>query len=275
MMASNRDRKWPMKTLLHCLICCALLAGVVSGQSDHPRSATPYTVNKKEVTDAVAKVKSGKFNGYHVGLIGEARAVEAIPDLENQFTRVSEPIDKAKIAQVLLLLGDRKDVYWNYLAELVKPALDGDAPSPIHYDAQGKSIPDLSQEFVTWAQAHGQSPHEAGENATYILPGIVMLVGATADSRALPLLRRALSSPNYLIEAAAAMGLAEMHDVTSVSLIIARCKEAPAEAGSAIAESLVYFDDPQAQNAVDTFLPKEEAKALREARMMGRGALHR
>jgi len=108
-----------------------------------------------------------------------------------------------------------------------------------------------------------------------VLPGIVMMVGATDDPRALPLLRRALLSPNYQIEAAAAMGLAEMHDVKSVPLIISKCKQAPAEAGTAIAGSLVYFDDPQAQKAVDTYVPKEEAKALREARTMGRGALHR
>jgi HEAT repeat protein len=232
-------------------------------------------VDTKDVADAVAKVKSGKFNGYHVGVIGEARAVEAIPDLEIQFTRVSEPIQRAKIAQVLLFLGDKKDVYWNYLADLAKPALESDAPSPIHYDTEGKSIPDPSQEFVTWAQAHGQSPNEAGENALYILPGIVMMLGATGDARALPLLRRALSSPNYQIEAAAALGLAEMHDVTAIPLMISRCASAPAEAATLIAEALVYFDDPQAQNAVDTYLPKERAKALREARITGRGALHR
>lgn len=263
-----------MKTLLHCLVCCALLAGVVSGQSDHPRPATPYTLNTREVADAVAKVKSGKFNGYHVGLIGEARAVEAIPDLEKQFVLASEPLDKAKIAQVLLLLGDRKDFYWNFLAKLAKPALESDAPDPMQYDAQGRTLSGLSPQWIEWAKAHNEPP-DAGENAIYVYPGIVGLLGMTGDSRAAPLLRAALSSPNYLIDVAAAKGLAEMHDLTSVHLIISRCKGAPAEAASAIAESLVYFDDPQAQNAVDAFVPKDEAKALREGRMMGKGALHR
>jgi HEAT repeat protein len=275
MMISNVHGKPRIQAMLRCLLSCALLAGVVSAQAEPPHPAGERTVNNRDVADAVAKVKSGKFNSYHVGLIGEARAAEAIPDLEKQFAVVSDPIDKAKIAQVLLALGDKKDAYWNYLAELAKPALDTDAPSPTRYDAQGKSVPDLSPEFVTWVQAHGQSPHEAGENEIYVLPGIVMMVGATEDPRALPLLRRALLSPNYQIEAAAAMGLAEIHDVKSVPLIISRCKQAPAEAATAIAGSLVYFDDPQAQKAVDTYVPNEEAKALREARMMGRGALHR
>jgi hypothetical protein len=42
-----------------------------------------------------------------------------------------------------------------------------------------------------------------------------------------------------------------------------------------MAESLVYFDDPDAQNAVDFYLSKEVAKELRETRAKGAGALHR
>ncbi len=274
-MASSVYGKSPIGIMLHFLICCALLVGVVFGQADRPQPWIRRPVDKTEVADAVARVKSGKFNGYHLGVIGEAGAIEAIPDLEVQFARDPDPLEKAKIAQVLLALGDRKDAYWNFLVELAKPALEIDAPNPIHFDAQGKSLPGLSPKFIAWAEAHGQSPYQAGENAVYLYPGIVMLVGATRDSRALPLLRRALSSPNSQIAAAAAMGLAEVRDATSIPLIIGRCKETPAEAASLIAESLLYFDDPQAQNAVDTFVPKERAKILREARKMGRGALHR
>lgn len=272
-MAKNVNVKSPIRAMLHGLVCCGLLVGVAYGQSDHPQPAIRRTVDKKDVADAVAKVKSGKFNGYHVELIGEARAVEAIPDLEKQFALASEPLDKAKIAQVLLSLGDRKDAYWNFLAELAKPALEGDAPDPMQYDAQGRTLSGLSPQWIEWAKAHNETS-DAGENAIYIYPGIVGLLGMTGDSRAVPLLRQALSSPNYLIDAAAAMGLAEMHDLTSVPLIIARCKVAPAEAAAVIAESLVYFDDPQAQNTVDTFVPKELAKSLREGRMRGTGALH-
>ncbi len=260
-----------VRTVVHFFLCCALLVGVA-----HPEMAQSPTSNPlaAEVPDAIAKVKSGDFLLSDLGVIGETRAVEAIPDLEKQFTLRSDPLEKARIAQVLLLLGDKKDEYWNYLAGLMKTVLDSDAPSPVRYDAQGKHISGPSQEFVKWAQAHGQPPGPAAEDAVYILPGLVMVIGMTADSRALPLLRQALSSPNDQIEAAAALGLAEMQDTASVPLIIARCKQAPAEAATMIAESLVYFDDQQAQSAVDTFIPKEQARALREARAAGDGPLH-
>jgi HEAT repeat protein len=274
-MASNMYGKSPMETMLRCLVGCGLLAGVLYGQVAPAQPTDGRTVSKTEVADAVAKVRSGKFNGYHVGVIGEAGATEAVPDLELQFTRDTEPIEKAQIAQVLLALGDRKDAYWNYLVELAKPALQSDAPNPIQNDAQGKSLPGLSPQFAAWATAHDKSPDEAGETALYIYPGIMMLLGSTRDPRAIPLLRQGLSSPNNLVEAAATKGLAEFQDVPSIPLIIAACKKAPAEGASVIAESLVYFDDPQAQNAVDTYVPKEEAKLLRQGRMRGKGALHR
>lgn len=269
-MTSKALHKLTLPTVFHVFLCCALLVGITQSQSQ------PQASNEKasKTADALAKLKSGKFNGYHVQVIGEARALEAIPDLEKQFTLISEPLERAKIAQVLLLLGDKKDEYWDYLAGLMKTILDSDAPSPERYDAQGKHMPAPSQEFVSWAQTHAQSPDQAAEDAVYRLPGLVMIIGMTGDSRALPLLRRALVSPNYHIDVAAAMGLAEMQDATSIPLIISRCKEAPSEAAPVIAQSLVYFDDPQAQNAVDTFFPKEKAKMLRDARAAGEGALH-
>ncbi|MBZ5568002.1 MAG: hypothetical protein LAN64_09145 [Acidobacteriia bacterium] len=270
-MASKVFGKSAVRAVFHFLLCCGLPTGIARCQSAQPQAANE---SPAEVADAIAKVKSGKFNGYHVEVIGEARAVVAIPDLEKQFTLVSEPLERAKIAQVLLLLGDKKDEYWDYLAGLMKPILDSDAPSPEGHDAQGKLIRPPSPEFVEWARKHGRSPGEAAEDAVYRLPGIVGIVGMTGDSRALPLLRRALLSPNFHIAFAAAFGLAEMQDTSSIPLIISRCKEAPAEASSLIAESLVYFDDPEGQKAVDRFIPKEKAKLLRDARSAGEGPLH-
>jgi hypothetical protein len=70
------------------------------------------------------------------------------------------------------------------------------------------------------------------------------------------------------------MGLAQMQNVTSIPLIISRCKQAPTEVASIIAASLVYFDDPETQNAVDTFIPRDHAKLLREARTAGEHPIH-
>jgi HEAT repeat protein len=270
-MKMNSLRKLAARNTLTFVLCCSCAISAVAQGTSEAQTADDRAA---QVANAVAKVRSGQFNGYHVEMIAEGRAVEAIPDLEKQFTLTSDPLDKAKIAQVLLYLGDKKDLYWDYLAELAKPAVESDAPDPGLYDAQGKPIQGLSQEFIQWAKLHNESPVDASTKAVYEWPGIVMLVGGTGDPRAVPLLRRALSSPNSLIASAAVDGLAQMQDVASVPSIIARCEKARPDEAAIIAESLVYFDDPDAQASFKTFVPANRATLLRQKRMSRRGPLN-
>lgn len=245
----------------YLFVWCALLAAISYGQPGQNQRAPSELDKLKPDTDE---------SMHHVEVVSHAGMVEAIPILEEKFVRRQSPLDKAKIAQVLVKLGDKNDTYWDYLVELVTIAVKSDAPDVADYDAQGKDVPRLSPKFVAWAEAHNLSPNIAAENATYILPGEVMLLGGTGDRRAIPLLRQALLSPNYLIESAAAEGLAQIGDEASVPLIISACKGAPADPASGIAESLVYFDDSQAQSAVDAYVPKELAKARRDERAAGK-----
>jgi hypothetical protein len=76
-----------------------------------------------------------------------------------------------------------------------------------------------------------------------------------------------------MIEALAAEGLAEPQDVSSVPLIVQACGKASAEQAQIIARSLVYFDDPEAQRAVDKYVSKDAAKIHREARAQGKKPL--
>ncbi len=274
MMAINGYAKSPLQTMLHFLACCGLLAAVAFGQLDPAQPPVKQGGGNAEVAKALANLKSGEAIAYNAQVIAEADAREAIPELEEQFARTTDFIDKAKVAQVLLALGDKKDVYWNYLVGLAKTVLESDAPNPMQFDAKGKGVPGLSPDWVAWARAHNQPP-SAGEDAIYVHPGIIGLLGLTRDPRAIPLLLQALSSPNPMIQIAATMGLAEMQDKSSVPLIIDACKRAPAEVAEAMAASLVYFDAPEAQKAVDAYIPKQRAQILREARAQGQGPLHR
>ena len=220
---------------------------------------------------AAARIKSGNFVGADVDFIAKAGAVEAIPDLKEQFLRKQDAIDKAKIAQVLVKLGDRDESYWNFLVDLATPALESDAPDFMSYDSQGKSQPGPSPEFAAWATAHNLSPNgSTAEDSVYIFPGKVALLGLTGDPRAIPLLRRGLQSRNHMIVNAAAQGLAELQDKDSVPLIVEACQKAPKEVAASIASSLVYFDGPEAQAAVNAYVPKSQANVLRDARAQGK-----
>lgn len=260
--------------LLSLLGVCVLIAGPLHAQTVQPPSGeTSRPVDKMTVPDAIAKIKSGKFDGVHVERIIRANAVEAMPALKEQFAQNQDQLTKAKIAEALVKLGERDDSYWSFLVKLASEAIESDAPNYSGFDAQGRSMQGPSPEFVKWAKIHS-APENIGEEVVYILPGKVMLLGATGDRRAIPLLQKALISPNYFIEAAGALGLAEIQDRDSISLIIDACKRAPEEAAREIALSLVYFDDEEAQAAVDRYVPKDTARVFREARANGRGPLH-
>jgi hypothetical protein len=273
---------------LFALVCGILLVCEVSGQTAPPPPNSPlYEASPANVAKAITKIKSGNFVAFDVDMIGRGGAVEAIPLLEKQFNRIlvapiapknpgdlSRLLDKAKIAQVLVKLGDKDDTYWDFLVKAAAPAIESDAPDFMNYDAEGKSSSGPSPAFTAWANAHNVPPNgpdgSAAENSVYIFPGEVLLLGGTGDARAIPLLRRALSSPNHMVEVAAASGLAELQDKDSIALIVEACERAPAEAASVIAESLVYFDDSEAQRAVDRYVPKERARILRDAKAHGR-----
>ena len=260
----------------HRLMFCALLTVVAYGQAGENRSdKTPGTVSKDKVADAIEKARQDNPESiYYVEQIAHAGALQAVPMLEEKFARTKDPLDKAKIAQVLIKLGDKDDTYWDYLVKLVTPALESDAPDFMNYDSQGKSATGPSPEFIAWAKARNlpaNGPNgTAAEDSVYRFPGEVGLLGLAGDPRAIPLLRQALSSPNHMIEIAAAKGLVELQDKDSIPLIIEACKRAPKEAAAVIAESLVYFNDAETQSAVDAYVPKERAKILRESRSQGK-----
>ena len=237
------------------------------GQSQLEKPA--YAVDRANVPDAIAKVKSGEFALVHVDMIARANAVEAIPILKEQFVHVQDPLAKAKIAAALLRLGDKDDSYWDFLVKQVQPAWESDAPSFLAYDSQGNAIPGPSPEFAAWVKTHNLRPDSAAEDSFYMLPANVLNFGWSRDPRAIPFLRRALSSPNYMIEIAAALGVAEIGDKDSIPFIIEACKKAPSDVAAVIAKSLIYFDSAEAQSAVDKFIPRHLADMYRDARTHG------
>jgi hypothetical protein len=248
---------------LHLVVCPALLACVAHGQTGPGQPDA--------VAMAISQVESGNFTMAAVDQIAKAHAVQAIPILEKQFVVASEEANlKGKIASALVRLGDNNDIYWNYLVEQATEAVNSDLPFPTARDSQGVPIRgQVSPEFIAWIKAHNIPPEAVGE-LWFSLPGKVILLAETRDPRGIPLLRRALQSPDFLIAAMAAKGLALIQDKASIPLIISACKRPYPDESEAIAQSLIYFDDAKAQSAADLYLPKEAAQLLREARANGK-----
>jgi hypothetical protein len=175
-----------------------------------------------------------------------------------------DELDKARTASALISLGDKDDIYWDFLLRLETSLLEGEVSSAVKSDSQGKPI-----EWPSSDEAWAKQDRELNEMLTF-----VEIVDATRDPRGIRLLRRALSSPNSETQNIAASGLARAQDKDSVSLIIDVCKNAPPDVASVVAaNALVYFDDPRAQSAADQYLSKDAAKFAREEKANGIGPL--
>jgi hypothetical protein len=224
------------------------------------------------VADAVEKVKQGHFDGTDVDHIVRSGAIQAIPSLKEQFAQKHDNQTKGILASALVTLGDKEPVYWDFLVEQATEAIESDAPFPREFDAQGKMLRDhFSPAFLQWAKNHGLSPGDAGQVVGYELPGKLILLAHTGDPRGVGLLRQALSSRNYVLAVIASKGLAQLRDKESIPMIIEAAQKAPSDVSPGIADALLYFDDPHAQDAAAKFIPdgdyrQEIRKNIREGK---------
>jgi hypothetical protein len=244
-----------IRRFIPALIGASVLTAILHAQPNQNRS-------QESLTAAINEVKGGNF-AYVDQVEKEAGGDRAIPILRDLFRETRDPTTQDYIASKLVSLGEKDDVYWDFVMGQARGVVESGAPSPFLFDEHGKAIQGkVSPEFVAWAKTHYTSADPLGP--MYDFPVKLGLLAKTGDSRAIPLLRRGLLAPNYLIESSAAMGLVILKDKESVPLILEACKRAPAEAASAIAISLLEFHDPEVQHAAEPYLNKDLVDALHQ-----------
>ncbi len=260
-------------------VCTILMllcfSGWLASQEPATRQNAPSPAkDRASIPLAIADLEKGDFGLVDIEIIAEAKAVQAIPLLENQYEKSTDEDTKEKIANALVRLGgDPSGKYWDLLAAHADEVLKSDAPDPFAYKPDGTAVPEPSPQFVNWAESHNLDLSTAMRNATFEATGAILDIATTDDPRSIPFLRQAVQSQNHMVAIVGARGLAELKDSDSVNLIINAARHAPKEAAAGIAKALVYFDTPEAQQAFDEFVPKEAAKVLREARSQGQRPL--
>ncbi|MBV9404469.1 MAG: hypothetical protein JO211_03925 [Acidobacteriaceae bacterium] len=143
-----------------------------------------------------------------------------------------------------------------------REAVESDLPYPAAFGQDGELIPGLSAEFTAWVQSHKTTTDEAGRKAALEFPARVAYLGISGDARAIPLLRRALRSRDYLIQVQASEALVELNDKSSIPAIIDACTAAPAKAAMPIAAPLARFDDITAREAAKHFNPPVQEQPI-------------
>lgn len=285
------------RTLCHLIVACALLAGSLhcwARQADN-KTAQDQSTDPLEALERDTKItEDGNIlMGRDLERIAKAHEVQAIPFVEQLFakfhtqtigidailSKIPPPSyqndgryetsemnlqNELHIANVLIRLGVQDDTYWNYLAEQARASLEINIPFNVQADALGSHNPPTNPAFIAWAKSQNLDRNVAAMYQFFVQPSAVAFLAMTNDPRGIPLLQRALTSTNPMIQAFAAKGLAELQDKDSIPLIIAACKKASASERAAIAQSLLYFDDPQAQQYAELYLPKDIYLSVRQ-----------
>ena len=264
-----------------CVLLLIVSAISLSGQQmKSPSTGLPYSKDPSNLSKALDNLRAGRYRADDVELVARMGAAQAAPALRALFKQTKDLEEKQKIAYGLVRLGVADDTYWNYLAMRCTGAINRGAPDPLRYDSNGKVITDkASDAFVVWASKNKLDAKAAFDQVVFVDVGSVVDLAASKDPRAIPLLRRVLSLQssslqNCLMEAAAADGLADLHDQRSIPLIISASDKASKDSkdcAATIAKALVYFDDSDAQRAVDLYVPQDTAKIAREHRAKGYG----
>lgn len=189
---------------------------------------------------------------------------KAIPALKEAFEAAKVETARKAAAAALVSLGAKEGQYWEFLAKPASEAVESDMPMPIFLDSDGKPVKGkMSPEFLEWAKAHNQDPRVLAGKALYGFPSDILFLGLANDKRAVPIFRKGLDSPNYMVASRSAQGLAGLGEAGAVEAILGACNSHPKAAAGIIAESLAFFEDKPAHQAAKKYVSKEKWDWLR------------
>lgn len=247
-----------------------------------PAQKTVRSKANEEKAQELTKIINSKYT-FEDLLSGNPEAVS----LDEQiFVLTSDSRTKRRIAGILMSIGVKDRVYFDYLAGEAKQALNNEIPWPSAYDKHGRLNREITPAFIAWCKRHGLDPNDP-RNASYRpadpafldwcmkrhlnfndtryavyydIPDPWYDLAAARDPRAYDLLIQGLHSHNLMIAALAAKGLARLQDPRAVDELIATGKRVPGEARAAIAQALLYFPGEKAQAAAEAFAEVLENK---------------
>ncbi len=232
--------------LLLLISVCAPLESVwaqINGASEPNRTTSPSPT-------AQSYTFQDLLNGKPVAIEGAKKA----------FATTVDPNRKQRVASVLVSIGVRDPVYYNYLVQEATKALDNTMPWPTIYDKEGKiNANSINPEFSRWCDEHHLNRVDAFESAYFKIPAPWLHLAAAGDPRSYDLLIRGLHGNNFMIVALAASGLAKLQDSRAIPELIAAYRRSPVETRHEIAEALLYFSDQRAQAAAEQFITDKNA----------------
>ncbi len=191
--------------------------------------------------------------------------VSKVSIIKKLFENSNEEVNKTLYAAILWRLGEKENLYWDYLVSKSIQAVESDMSHPLYFDddkgkfVRGKHNP----EFLDWCEKNNVDIPLATTRYIYIYPAIIQYLGLSGDKRGFNIILTALESNNMHLVLAATNALGILNDKRGIDYIVETAKKHP-EYSYIIAPSLAYIDEPRANEIMEEMIDDEkEIKSLK------------
>jgi hypothetical protein len=182
--------------------------------------------------------------------------------LADAFEKRDSKEHKQLIALTMLRLGDRSERYLAFLSGYAKQAIEDRTPLYYGYGPSGDVMRgEMSFVFEKWCRENHRDTKEVMALQFVTYPEHVSFLARAQDSRAVPLLRQGLDSPNPLVVYYSAEGLALLQDNATVSIVVQGCERFPAGTARFMASALAQYFTPEADLALERIVKDPNLRA--------------
>lgn len=196
----------------------------------------------------------------------------AVCNIEDIFEATSQIALKERIASILMRIGVRDQVYFDFLSKQAEESLEVDAPWAELFDPNTGQVTGINPAFMLWCKKHNLTPAQVFEDARYKVPIPWLYLASAGDQRAFNILLKGLHAENKMIVGYAALGLAKLQNSSAIDPLIAAASETTIGVKYQIAQALWFFNDPKAKTAGDSlaqpFIGEAEGRLRRMCRCL-------
>jgi hypothetical protein len=233
----------------------ALLISAVYGA--HEKAAA-----QDDLPRLLGRLKDGSVDAGALAKVeGHALDQRTVPALKEGFGRSKGNRDKQLIAITLIHLGERSDLYFDFLARPARQAIEDRTPSFVRYDSDGRVVKGQhAVAFENWCAQNGKDPKIVAELQASAAIDVLLLARAQ-DVRATELFLQGLDSPHEFVAMYSVEGLGRLQVTSAIPKIAEVCHRLPAEAAKGLGMQLAWFSDVQAHQLMQRIIPDERLRS--------------
>lgn len=199
---------------------------------------------------------------FYVDVLSRPSDPAMLSALRAAFTSKASVPEREIVAAILLRLGDRSDIYFNYLAGPAKVAVEDRTPQARRNDAKIDDPIEYTPEFTKWCEENHKDPKEILDLQYHVYPRVLQQLALAQDARSREIFRKGVESPLLFVLLASVEGLGRLHDTAALPSIIRAVSRDRENLALPVAMQLPWFRDPEAERWIDLLVPDPVLKKI-------------